>query len=463
MDAFIIFSFKVFFILFLVLLNGFFVAAEFALVKVRSTQLDDLTKKGNKTAAFARHLVHHLDAYLSATQLGITMTSLALGWVGEPLIAAQLAPIFEYFGLHGDESIQFLTLTIHEGHLIHGLSFAIAFTIITFLHIVFGELAPKSLALQKSQEVTLFVAYPLHLFYIVFKPFIIFLNGTANFFLRKVGIEPAAEGGLAHSAEELRIILNASSKTEEVSSLGKDLATRALEFKERVVRDIMIPRSKVTFLNLEKSIEDNLVAAKQAQHSRLPLVRGTFDQIEGLILFKELIILWDDFAEKANIELIKREIDFVPEMMSLERLLSRFQSRKTHLFVVVDEFGATVGIVTLEDVLEELVGDIQDEFDQEEPQIKQTSEDEFEIEGMAPIHDFEELTGAKLETEVVSTLGGYITMELGHLPRVGEQVKVGPYLCTVKKTDGKRVLSAHFLKMPKSEPTQKEESLTIHG
>lgn len=458
MDEIIIFGFKLLIIFLLVFLNGFFVAAEFALVKVRGTQLDELSKKGNKKARFARNMVTHLDAYLSATQLGITMTSLALGWVGEPFLAAKLEPLFASIGIEPGTTLTVASLSFSADYFIHAISFALAFTIITFLHIVFGELAPKSLAIQRSQSVTLWVAYPLHLFYVVFRPFITFLNGTANYFLKQVGIEPAGEGAMVHSAEELRLILNESSKSEVVSTLGRDLATRAIEFRERVVRDIMIPRSKVLYLNLEKSIDENLATAKLAQHSRFPIARGSLDHVEGMILFKELILLIDEQGPGSNLSAIRREIDFVPEMMSLERLLQRFQTRKTHLALVVDEFSSTVGIVTLEDVLEELVGDIQDEFDQEEPQIKQTAEDEFEIEGMAPIHDFEELTGEKLETEVVSTLGGYITMAMGHLPKAGEEVRIGSYLCTVKKTDGRRILAAHFRKLPAAPETQEDEA-----
>ncbi|MDX2227664.1 MAG: hemolysin family protein [Verrucomicrobiae bacterium] len=452
MEELIILGFKIGIILLLVFLNGFFVAAEFALVKIRGSQLDELINEGNRRAKFARHLVDHLDAYLSSTQLGITMTSLALGWVGEPFLAHKLEPFFESLGVFPHGTVTVLLWQVQGEHMIKTVSFIIAFSIITFLHIVFGELAPKSLAIQKPRGVTLWVAYPLHGFYIVFKPFINFLNGTANMFLRSVGIQPAREGELVHSAEELMIILDESTKGQQLTNLSKDLAMRAIELQERVVRDVMIPRNRVAFLSTHKSLDENVRLAKAAEHSRFPLVAETIDQVEGLILFKELIILRDDKGREGDIRGIRREIDFVPEMMPLEKLLARFQVRKSHLAVVVDEFGATVGIVSLEDVLEELVGDIQDEFDQEEPTIRHITEDEFVIEGITPLHDFEEMTGVTFETEEVSTVGGYITMQLGHLPHSGEQARIGPYLCTVRKSDGRKVLSAHFKKEPGPAP-----------
>lgn len=315
---------------------------------------------------------------------------------------------------------------------------------ITFLHIVFGELAPKSLAIQRAQVVTLWIAYPLHWFFFVFRIAINFLNGTANLFLRQIGIEPAKESELGHTEEELRLIVAESTKNEKVSDLSRSVIDNALDFKERVVRDVMIPRMSIVYLSSTNTMEENLEIAKQAQHSRFPLVRGTMDNVEGLILFKELFILSANEGDDANILSIRREIDFVPEMMSLERLLIRFQARRAHMVMVVDEFGSTVGIVTLENVLEELVGDIQDEFDQEASGISHVSEDEFLIDGGMPLHDFAEMVGLDVEGEGVSTVGGYVTFVFGYIPSIGETTTIENYACTVCKTDGRRVLLAHF-------------------
>jgi CBS domain containing-hemolysin-like protein len=421
-------------VLFLVLLNGFFVASEFAIVKVRGSQLEALEGEGNKAATFARHVTHHLDAYLSATQLGITLASLGLGWVGEPFLSRLLQPFFFKFGI-ADEG------TIRLG------SAAVAFGIITFLHIVLGELAPKSLAISKSVPTTLWVARPLGWFYVIFKPAIWFLNGSANLILRRIfKLQPVSEGELAHSEEELRVILAQSAEHEEVTQLGKELLINALDFRERVVRDITTPRGEVIFLNTEDSFEENIKVAIDSKHTRFPLCEGHLDQTVGLVHVKDLIRIARD--EKPDLLAIKRDVNVIPEMMPLEKLLPFFLQRHTHIAVVVDEFGGTTGIVTLDNVLEELVGDIQDEFDREAPELRKLSEDEFDVEGSLGLYELKDLVGLELESEDVSTIGGYVTAQIGHLPKKGEQTKIEDYLVTIVATDGRRVEKLHFKRQP---------------
>ena len=418
----------------LVLLNGFFVAAEFAIVKVRSSQLEALEAEGHRKAPRARKAVSQLDAYLSATQLGITLTSLGLGWVGEPYLAQMLQPFFFRMGVESETVIR-------------TASFAIAFSMITFLHIVLGELAPKSLAIRKALGTTLWVAAPLGWFYAIFRPAIWFLNGTANWLLKHVfRLEPVSEQELAHSEEELRVILAESAEAREVSPLGKELLINALDLRERVVRDIATPRGEVVFLDTEDSFEENLKRAVDSRHTRFPLCRGHLDDTIGLVHIKDMLKLVRD--PKPDLQSIKRDLHNVPEMMPLEKLLGFFLGKHVHLALVIDEFGGTAGIVTLDNVLEEIVGDIQDEFDTEKPELRRVAQDEFSVDGSLGIYELNDMLGLELESDDVSTVGGYVTQLLGHLPHAGEKARVKDFEVTVTKADGRRVLEVHFKRVP---------------
>src|SRR5947209_1894575 len=416
----------------LVALNAFFVACEFSVVKVRTTQLDALLEEGNLRAVFAKHIRGHLDAYLSATQLGITLASLGLGWIGEQFLARLLEPAF-------------VLANIHSHTLVSTISITLAFLGITFLHIVFGELAPKYIAIGNPLSVSLALARPLGAFYILFKPAIWVLNKSSNFFLQKLlRIKPVAGSELAHSEEELRLILDESEKSDEVSELGRDLLVNALDLRQRVVRDIMTPRGEVVFLDLEESFEVNVKRAIESRHTRFPLCRGHLDNAVGLIHIKELMPMMRD--PHPELMRIKREMIPVPEMMSLEKLLNLFLTKHAHLALVVDEYGGTVGMVTLENVLEEIVGDIQDEFDTEKAEFRKINENEFTVAGSLGLYELRDLAGLELESADVSTIGGYVTHLLGHLPKQGEQVRIGDYLVTISQTDGRRVDQLLFRK-----------------
>ena len=423
----------------LVLLNGLFVATEFSLVKVRSTQLDSLIEDGEKRAKVARHLRDHLDSYLSATQLGVTLASLALGWIGEPFLTRILEPFF--------------TLThVQSPVVISTVSVALGFVFITAGHIIFGETAPKYLAIQNTLPVILFLAQPLDWFYTIFKPAIWLLNKTSNFLLKKLlRIDPGTGEETAHSEEELRVILSESEKSQEVTPLGKELLINALDLRQRVVRDIMTPRGEVVYLDIDESFEENLVKAQQSRHTRFPLCKGYLDNPIGLLHIKDLFGLGQ--GEHPNLLSIKRDLLVVPEMMPLERLLTTFLSKHAHLGMVVDEFGGTMGIVTLDNVLAEIVGDIHDEFDAEQSEFKQLNPDEFEVEGVLGLYELNDLTELELSNAEVSTVGGYVTQLMGHLPKAGEQTRVGNYLATVTKTDGRRIEQIHFKRLQEEEPS----------
>jgi CBS domain containing-hemolysin-like protein len=421
---------RLFSIFLLVFLNGFFVAAEFALVKIRGSQLDALVDEGHKPAVLARHVTTNLEAYLSACQLGITLASLGLGWIGEPFLAHMLEPVFGKVGITSET-------------IIRTVSFTLAFSVITFLHIVLGEQAPKILAIRKPVPSALWVARPLHLFYIIFKPAIWFLNVSSNALLKRVfRIHSVTEHELAHSEEELRLILAESERAEEVSPLGKEILINALDMRNRVVRDITTPRGKVIFLNTEDSFEENLRRAIDSRHTRFPLCEGHLDNTIGLVHIKDLLRLMRE--PQADLHTIRRDLFPVPEMMPLEKLLTFFLSKHAHLALVVDEYGGTTGIVTLDNVLEELVGEIQDEFDAEKPEFRRVNGDEFDVEGSLGLYQLHDLAGLDLASTDVSTIGGYVTHLLGHMPKLGEKVRIEDFEVTITQTDGRRVGQVHF-------------------
>jgi CBS domain containing-hemolysin-like protein len=417
----------------LVALNGFFVTAEFALVKIRASQIDTLAAEGSRRATFAKQVKDNLNAYLSACQVGITAASLGLGWLGEPFLARMLQPFFTLAGIESPAVIK-------------SVSFALAFSVITFLHIVLGEQAPKILAIRKAISATLFVSAPLRLFYTVFKPAIWFLNAASNWILRRLfRVEPIGEGELAHSEEELRLIFDQSAKSAEVTPLGRELVINVLDLRDRVVRDIMTPRGEIVYLDLEDGFEANVRKALESRHTRFPLCRENLDNTVGLIHIKELLPMMRD--THPDLLKIKRDLIPVPEMMPLEKLLKLFLTKHAHLALVVDEFGGTVGMVTLENVLEEVVGDIQDEFDFEKEEFRKISVNEFSVDGTLGLYELNDLAKLELESADVSTIGGYVTHLLGHLPKQGEQVKIDNYLVTVSQTDGRRINQLHFKKL----------------
>jgi CBS domain containing-hemolysin-like protein len=420
-----------FVILLLIFLNGFFVASEFALVKVRSSQLDLLEEEGNRRAGLAKHVIANLDAYLSATQLGVTLASLALGWIGQPYVASLLTPLLSHIG-------------ITSPAVVDGIAITLAFALITYFHIVLGELTPKTVSIRKALQTSLWISAPLHLFYLIFRPAIWFLQISAAGILRLLRLDPVAER-LGHSEEELRVILTESDAKAEVTPLSKELLINALDFRRRVVRDIMTPRGDVIYLDAQDSFETNLQVAIESAHTRFPLVQGHLDNTIGLIHVKDL--MKEMKKPKPDLLAVKRDLLPVPEFMPLDKLLNTFLAKRVHLALVVDEFGGAVGIVTLDNVLEELVGEIKDEFDQEPArEFVRLNEEEFVVQGQLNLYELQELADLHLEDPEVSTIGGYVVQLLGHLPKQGEQVQIEDYLVTITQTDGLRIFQLHFKK-----------------
>jgi CBS domain containing-hemolysin-like protein len=404
-----------------------FVAAEFALVKVRDSQLVPLVRKGHRRAKVSRHIIKHLDQYLSGAQLGITLASLGLGWIGEPVFTAILKPLMQ-------------ALQIQSLHWQHTISFIIGFSAITFLHISAGEQAPKWLAIQKPVPTTLFVAWPMRLFYRIAFPLIWVLNESSLWLLRRVGIEPDQQAELSHSEEELRLLFTSAPPAQGQSSLGREIVLNALDLRHRIVREVMRPRQEIVFLNTEASIPECLDIAERTRLSRFPLCEGgELDRTLGVVHVKDLYRYRIRAKQGADLKPYARKLIYVPETARLERLLKMLLDRKLHFAIVVDEYGGTTGMVTLEDILEELVGEIQDEFDQETPLLVKKDDNTWEIQGALPVRDLAELVGEPLEDQEVTTTSGWITRRLGGFPKVGNTVILGTFEVRVEEVDETRV------------------------
>ena len=410
---------------FLVFLNGFFVATEFALVKVRATRLAELAKKGNRSAALAETLVERLDAYLSATQLGITLASLGLGWVGEPAFAHLFEPFF-----HG---LPFLKEAVA-----HTASLTTAFVLITFLHIVFGELAPKSLAIQRAEATTLAVARPIMAFHWLFYPFIWSLNGLANLTLRLLRLGPASEHDTTHSEEEIQMLLAHSHAGGRIPVMRQRLLQNVFTFGRRTARQMMIPRTDVIVLSIDQPFAQFVEQVRKSGHTRYPVCEGDLDKVLGILHIKDLPET--DPGREGLIAVLRPPL-FVPESMGAERLLLNFQEQRQHLAIVVDEYGGASGILTLEDVLEELVGEVQDEFDEEAPQLLKVRQGGYLVSAGMLLDAVAAQLGITLEEELdADTIGGYVQLKLGTLGRVGDQVPLGSYVVRVVETRGRRLI-----------------------
>jgi CBS domain containing-hemolysin-like protein len=431
-------------IAFFLLLNAFFVASEFAIVKVRPSQLEALSKESGANPKLALHVVNHLDGYLSANQLGITISSLALGFLGEPFVKALVYPLLASTGM--------------PQTWIYWISLIVAYASFTFLHVVVGELVPKSIAIRKSVPVTMALVGPLHLFFKGFHWVIVFFNGTANWLLKNIfRIDPISESEHIHSAEELALLVTQSGKSQEVTETEREILINALGLNELWVRDVMTPRNKVVILDADQPFEKTLEIAMRSKHTRFPLVKGHLDHAIGLIHIKDLFKLIKE--PDPDLMQIKRELKIVPDTMPLDTLLRFFLHEHAHLAMAVDEFGTPVGIVVLDNVMEELVGDIQDEFDNERSSFTRINDDEFVIEGAMTLNDLAgHVPELFLESGEVTTVGGYLTQQLERFPEVGETVEVLGYEARVTSTDGRRVGQVHFRKLVPGAEEESEEA-----
>lgn len=418
---------KILSVLVLVLVNAFFVMAELVLVRIRVTQLEPLAARGNRRARIAREIVSKIDSYLGATQFGITLVSLAMGVVVEPVFRDLLAPVFA-------------ALHITSSNVERIASIVVGFFVNSYLLIVAGELAPKALAIRRTLPTALAVAAPLRWFYRISYPFVWILNHSAQWLLRRLGMDGTGEVKGGHSEEELRLLLTSSQRISGVTAFGRNIVLNALDLRQRLVRDVMRPRQEIAALDTEATIAECLEVAEKTRYSRLPLCEhGDLDKTLGVVHTKDLYAVRIRAHSGADLKAVMRKLIYVPETARLERLLQTFLERKLHLAIVVDEYGGTVGLVTLENILEELVGQIQDEFDQEKPLLIRTSETSWEASGLLPLHELEELVGAPLQEEGITTASGWITQRLGGFPKAGDTLTAGACEFRVEAMDGMRV------------------------
>jgi CBS domain containing-hemolysin-like protein len=414
----------------LVGLNGFFVAAEFALVKVRQTQLVPLVARGRRQARVAAYILPRLDAFLSAAQLGITLASLGLGWIGEPVFSAVLRPLFGWLDIAGPE----------HAALRHSISFGVGFTVITFLHISAGEQAPKWHALQRPLQTSLWVSYPLLWFYRLSYPFVLALNATSQWMLRQVGVRLSSEGEHVHSVDEMRLLFATSRGSAGETALGRTIVLNALDLRRRVVREVMRPRKEIVFLDTVASIAECLDVAEKTRFSRFPLCEGgDVDRMLGVVHTKDLYASRLKARSGVDLAQMAKKLVYVPESARLERVLERLLERRLHMAVVVDEYGGTLGLLTLENILEELVGQIQDEFDQEKPLFVRSGETSWEVTGALPLHELEEIIGEHIPAGEVSTVNGLVTQRLGGFAKSGDVFQLGSCELRVEETDGMSV------------------------
>ncbi|MDF2875887.1 MAG: hypothetical protein K0R22_2570 [Sporomusa sp.] len=402
--------------------------AEFSLVKIRKTRLEELAHQGNSRAKLALKVVASFDTYLGATQLGITLASLALGWLGEPAISSLLEPVL-------------LTYVPLSEWMITAISIALGFILITFLHIVIGELVPKSMAIQRAENMALACVWPLYIFHKLGYPIILLFNRTAQFILGMLGIKAVNEADLTHSEEELRMIVSASHRGGVLNQMESELIDNVFDFADRLAREIMLPRQDMICLFADDTFAENMKVVRETGHTRYPLCVEDKDHIIGMVHIRDLMDFDISSDSERDLTSIVREILVVPEGMSVAHLLQVMRRKRTHLAVVADEYGGTAGLVALEDVIEEIVGDIQDEHDViEDIEIQRLSDGSYEFDGRVLLDDVTELLNIRLEDHEEDTVGGYIFGMLGRRPEIGDKVNIGDYSFEVLRVNGFRVV-----------------------
>ena len=415
--------------LFLVALNGLFVAAEFGLVKIRSTQVDGLVREGRRSSGLLKEATAKLDSYLSVCQLGITISSLGLGWIGEPAFKHLLEPLF-------------VALSVPYG-LTDAFAFAFAFATITFLHVVFGELVPKSVAIARAEGTSLFVASFMRFCYYLFWPGIVIFNGTANAVVRLFGVPPASETEESHSEEELRLIIDRSTE-QGVLGAGEDrMLDAVLSLEDTPAREVMVPRPDVASLPAAMPLSELFRVVATGEHTRYPVhEEGSPDRIVGAVHAKDVMRAVEDgggLRARVKTEDVMREVLTVPENRRVDAVLQDLKDRRLRMAIVIDEWGSFEGIVTMEDIVEEIVGEIHDEFDEAGPAVSELPDGSYSMDGLTSIEEANRALGSGFESEDFSTVGGLVFGSLGHAPEVGDEVRLDGYLLRVEEVDGARI------------------------
>ncbi|HSL00033.1 MAG TPA: hemolysin family protein [Rubrobacteraceae bacterium] len=418
-------SFQLLLALGLVVLNGFFVAAEFALVRVRESRMVQLEREGSARATGVRDALRDLDAYLSVCQVGITMASLGLGWIGEPAVAHLIEPLLEVVGVTSERAVTIVSVLL-------------GFAVITYAHLVFGEQAPKYFSIQRAEGTSLWISRPLKVFMVLLRPIVWMVNASTNFVLRPWGIRLGEEME-AHSEEELRIMISSSAASGELDPEEHDYINNVFDFGDTVAREVMVPRPDIEALRADSSLSELVDAATFGRYTRYPVYEGDLDHVLGAVHIKDLLRAAREKPEDFDLREIVRDCLVVPETKPIEQILREFQRRKLQMAIVIDEWGSVEGLVTIEDVLEEIVGEIQDEFDEGEAAIEEIGDGAYAVDGRIPITDVNEFFHLDLPHEDFDTIGGYVLGSLGRPPEPGDTVDADGVTLHVKSVDGPRV------------------------
>ncbi|GCF09703.1 hemolysin family protein [Dictyobacter arantiisoli] len=434
--------------------NGFFVAGEFALVKVRATRVEQLVTEGNKTAQVVRAQVQHLDTFIAATQLGITLASLALGWIGEPSLAHLIEPLFLWLGGVAAEAIT------------HTIAVIISFLLITIFHIVLGELVPKSIALQRAEGTALFVARPLYIFSRLFRPCIMMMNGVGNFVVRSLGLEVTSEHAAVHSVEELEMLVAQSREAGILQQQEEVLLRHVFDFSDKTAQQIMVPRSEVVAVPITITRETLIQTFSREGYTRLPVYEDSLDNIIGLAHIKDIFQSHStQQAQNFSLRTMLRPVLYVTETSALDIILGQIRNKRIHMAVVIDEYGTTAGIITLEDIIEELVGEVHDEFDTSEQgvrhEIEYLPDGSISVDGLMALSSFADQFGKNtdnIEKIHANTLAGYIFEKLDRLPSLGDSVLFDNYRLRVEEMDGRRIAR---VKVTRAQPEDNKEPLLV--
>ena len=411
---------------FLIFMNGFFVAAEFSIVKIRPSRLETLIQEGNKRAVYAKKLSDHLDSSLSVTQLGITLASLGLGWVGEPAVATLILPVTQALGLADAVG--------------HTVALALAFAIITGGHIVLGELTPKTMAIQSVEKIVLTVALPMLIFERVMYPFVWLLNHVANWVAHRLGFETDGDGEEAHTEEEIRLLMEESYKQGLIDDTEADFVDNVFDFTDLNVREIMTPRTDMVCLDLSDDLDTNLHIIFEEQLTRYPLCKEDKDHIVGFLHVKDLMkALYTTPGRRVSLRRLARKALVVPDSMDVSVLLKTMQKKRAQMAIVADEYGGTAGMVTLEDIVEEIVGDIQDEFDEERPTAEQRAPRIFSVDAKMLLEELEDILEIDIDDVEVDSVGGWLYAQLGTEPRIGQMAAYRGHIFYVEEVDGVRI------------------------
>jgi putative hemolysin len=420
----------------LILANAFFVAAEFAVVGVRRTRIDELVAKGHTTAHWVQKTIQNPDRFFATTQLGITLSSLGLGWVGEPALSHLLTPIIELFPSNISSEVS------------HSLSAGLTFAIITLLHVVIGELVPRSIALQYPERLSLAVAQPTTWIERIFRPVVWVLDKTGNALLRLIKIQPASGHELVHSVEELKMLVSASAGSGVVEGEAEEMLHAIFDFGETLVRLVMIPRTEMIAIPTDSSLQEALHVAIEQQYTKLPVYGESLDQVLGIVNLKDLLgALYGERIEAKTARDLMREAIFIPETAKVSVLLKLFRARQRHMAIVLDEYGGTAGLVTLADLLEEIVGEVGDPFDHE-PEVLPLPDGSSLVDGLMPIDDFNERFNLSLSDPNYDTIAGFVLGHLGRLAKVGDTIIVEGVQLRVEAMDGLRIARVSLVPHP---------------